>query len=76
VKDATDAHRVGQDTVGHILDENRAIDPNRKVTPSSLFATFVEWCNTNQERRETQVRLRQQVAERGFVSRRGTGGIR
>lgn len=75
VVQATQAYRAEQDVLAAFLAERCLVDPMPKVMASELYTAFCQWSKENGEAEIPQRRLSGALSERGFVRKRGTGGV-
>lgn len=76
VLQATAAYRAEQDTVGTFLDERCLAFEQARVKSGGLYADYTEWAKAAGEHPISQRALGLALAERGYQSDRGTGGVR
>jgi putative DNA primase/helicase len=76
VMSATKKYRDEMDSIAEFLDDICVEQINATVPVSNLYAAYSTWCETNGERTVAKRELGVKLLERGFGSRRGTGGQR
>lgn len=78
VKAATSEYRSASDEIGAWVEECCHIDPRATTTADDLYASYVSWFlkEGGQGRARSKRDLGLRLAERGFDSERGTGGVR
>ncbi|AEG14986.1 phage/plasmid primase, P4 family [Desulfofundulus kuznetsovii DSM 6115] len=74
VKAATESYRQEQDVLAAFLNECCIINPLAKVAARNLYKAYVDWCGENGEHPLAQRNFGMRLAERGFVSKKGTAG--
>lgn len=74
VKEATQSYRAEMDTVAHFLKDECILEEGKRVGVSQLNERYEAWCKRNGERFEAKD-LKNSLKERGFQSKRGTGGV-
>jgi P4 family phage/plasmid primase-like protien len=74
VVEATKAYRSEMDTVAHFLEQECILGEEEKVKVSDLNERYETWCKRNGEKSDVKD-LKTSLKERGYQSRRGTGGI-
>lgn len=73
VRSATDSYRAEMDVIARFLSESCQSSEGEKVGSSALLKAYEDWCNDNGERYDAK-QLRLALQERGYQSKRGTGG--
>jgi putative DNA primase/helicase len=86
---ATEEYRDDSDVVGNFLEdccetlngisgmsEEDVLIQGWSVTSSDLYRAYTTWCESEGEKPQTQRWFAPKLEERGFVSKRGTGGTR
>lgn len=74
---ATQEYRVESDTIGQFLADACTRDSKHSmISKRDLYAQFVTWCEAQGETPLTQCKFSKSLAERGFDSVRGSGGVR
>lgn len=76
VAEATAEYRAEMDVVGRFLADCCADAPDGEVSSSELFTRYGYWCSENGEEALSQQAIGRRLADRGYRSRRGTGGKR
>ena len=74
VKEATKAYRHEMDIVAHFLKDECILEDGKRVGVSQLNDRYEAWCKRNGEKFEAKD-LKNSLKERGFQSKRGTGGV-
>ncbi|MBI5583487.1 MAG: hypothetical protein HY892_06665 [Deltaproteobacteria bacterium] len=75
VKAATENYRDEMDIIGQFIMERCLTGPGYQVTAKNLYAVFVDWSESQGEKRPiSQQSFGMRLTERGYEKRRGTGG--
>ena len=70
VRIATDQFRSEMDVLGKFISDCCVLDDKAEEGLTTLFTTFVEWAEANNEREVSQTAFSTQLGERGFTSKR------
>ena len=76
VKDATKEYREQMDLIGNFLEERCLVAENAEVGSGGLYKAYRGWCEQNGEHPAKQRDFGMRLTERGFATRRATGGKR
>lgn len=74
VTKATDGYRSEMDIVGAFIEECCLVGANHTVSASTLFTAYRQWSEKTGEYALNQRRFGLALNEKGFTTRRGTGG--
>ena len=74
VLDATQAYRSEMDTVAHFLEQECILEDGKRAGVTQMNERYEVWCKRNGEKFDAKD-LKTSLKERGYQSRRGTGGI-
>lgn len=74
VKQATQEYRHEMDTIARFLDEECVFADGLKTGSTPLLERYEAWCKQNGDRYDAKA-LKAALNERGYHSRRGTGGL-
>jgi putative DNA primase/helicase len=76
-RDATEAYRVEQDTLGSFLDEYCEIGDGFAASTPPLYEAYKEWAKDGELHPLSKIAFGRQLEERGFIAeKRGTGNQR
>ena len=73
IKDATNVYREDSDAIGLFFTECCVADPTCSETCKNIFEQYLNWCKDNNEFALKSRRFSEQLKERGFRTRSGTG---
>lgn len=76
VKAATDEYLVGEDAIQAWLDDCCDVSASRSSLSGASYNSYKKWCEDNGEFCPSQKRFSQNLASRGFETKKGTGGVR
>lgn len=76
VVSATDSYRNEMDVLGAFIAERCVVDRQAFVAVAPLYSAYSSWCEQGGEKPISKRAAGLQLAERGFSTERGTGGIR
>lgn len=71
---ATARYRKEMDFLAAFIADKCVMGPNTFVAKGALYKVYREWCTANGETYETQRKLSGRLEDKGFQSKRGTGG--
>jgi putative DNA primase/helicase len=71
---ATNAYRDEQDVLGSFISDCCVVQPWAKVSARDLYRAYMKWCEENGEHPLAQRNFGMRLAERGFLSKKGTAG--
>ncbi|NSW83145.1 MAG: DNA primase [Syntrophothermus sp.] len=74
VKTATEGYRAEMDILADFLADCCIIDKKAKTKAADLYQAYCKWCEENGEQAIAKRTFGIRLKERGFESRRGTGG--
>jgi len=75
VRAATDAYKSESDKLAQFIDERCEISPGSQIGVTEFYRAFTEYCQESGERRpQTKNAIGRAMTQKGFESRRGTGG--
>lgn len=75
VKAATSEYRASEDVIGHFLSDSTETDRRAATLSKDLYGAYLRWCAQTDERTESRRTFGEALAEKGFVRKRGTGGL-
>lgn len=75
VQAATQIYRAEMDMLAGFIEDRCTTSTGARVPSKALYKAYTDWCEESGERPETQRRLAQRLSERGYVSRKSTGGM-
>jgi len=76
VHEATSEFRSAMDVLGEFIKEMCEVGEGKTISARKLYESYSIWCNDYGERPMNQRQLGLRLKERGFKSRRATGGSR
>jgi putative DNA primase/helicase len=74
VIEATNEYRHDEDSLGDFLEECCLRDDNTRQQMKEVYKAYSDWCDQNGERPMTKGNLSKELKQRGFQSKRSTGG--
>ncbi|MDQ3606366.1 MAG: primase-like DNA-binding domain-containing protein, partial [Gemmatimonadota bacterium] len=75
VQRATADYREEMDALGAFLRDRCEQDPSGEVGATELYRNYVDWCDVNGERSQTQTKFGLKLTERGFSKSKNRNGI-
>lgn len=76
VEEATRSYRESEDVCGRFLEDCCLIERKAQSTSKDLYDAYGKWCEQEGEHSLNKRAFGEQLEERGFTPRRGTGGVR
>ena len=74
MKKATDEYQAEMDVIADFLEDRCILMSDAKAKVKDLYGEYKIWCEENGEHPLSQKHLSRRLKERGFESKRGTGG--
>ncbi|MCX5115515.1 phage/plasmid primase, P4 family [Streptomyces sp. NBC_00378] len=76
VKVRTAEYQASSDVLGRFLDERTMATPHGRVRARDLFNAWTTWCHASGEQPTTEKAFAESLAQRGYASKKSTGGIK
>ena len=76
VRAATESYRDEMDVLGGFLDDRCALEPHAQALTKELYDSYKTWADESGERAITKKAMGMRLAERGFISAKGSRGAR
>ena len=76
VVEATGEYRSEMDVIGGFLDALCDLSPQESEKIAAIYAAYEAWCVAEKEKPKSKRAFGLALRERGFMSQKGTGGIR
>ena len=76
VQAATEAYRAEQDVLAPFLEDRCVLREGLWATSKVLYAAYESWCDNNGAELLTRQAFGRALTERGYVPKKGTGGVR
>ncbi|MGW1848611.1 DNA primase family protein [Streptomyces sp. NPDC001966] len=72
----TAEYQASSDVLGRFLDERTMATPHGRVRARELFNAWTAWCHASGEQPTTEKGFAESLAQRGYASKKSTGGIK